>query len=55
MKTLSSLVILFAFSCNNAVEPQPEITPIDTIIASDSVDTLLLIRTNKKDSTEINQ
>jgi len=46
MKTLSLLVILFAFSCNNAVEPQqPEITPIDTIIASDSVDTLLLIRT----------
>lgn len=55
--TFSICVLFFVMlkglvGCNNAIEPQPEIVPIDTLIAADSVDTLLLIRTNKKDSTE---
>lgn len=39
-------------SCSRQVEPQPEIIPQDSLIAADSVDTPLLIRTNKKDSTD---
>jgi hypothetical protein len=52
MKTLICLIVLFAVSCNAPVEPLPETVKQDSLIASDSVDTLLLIRTNKKDSIE---
>lgn len=52
MKTLLFLVAFLAVSCTPQVEPQPEIVPQDSLIAADSVDTLLLIRTNKKDSME---
>jgi len=52
MKTLICLITLFAFSCTAPVEPLPETVKTDSLIASDSVDTLLLIRTAAKDSAQ---